>query len=421
MIQGNTWHEYSNELKLFLCDVAKSRWARYLFYPLGVFVAIMYMTSQAGAHPYSFFSYVCDFAGCIVVIILCTMAVLSCIFTADYPYDRLRRRNKDRDNQRIIAAFRKEYDKETELRIQRDNELVRRQVIVECQKQQKAQLDEIRQKQKDELEILQGEIKLKKQELESCKKRYEQNYQNLENVHKKSEEKITELTQDIVVKKRNIEELEAQFKKLQDSYNHKIEELKIIQAEEMDLFKQRTVAELRDDKFDLYNKVMESLEKSREEFLRENSERVKNVTTYAVMELAQFGFSPESYAFIQHKVCTFAETGGKFDRTELSPIVNPFKNDDARKRGRKKKANIVDIILTTQDIAHYTRNIAFYLDFRLEDVARFTAYLFKDWYSDGDFLSIAKAAAKSPDSGFIKIHENLEEYKAEQGWREENS
>ena len=27
MIQGNTWHEYSNELKLFLCDVAKSRWA----------------------------------------------------------------------------------------------------------------------------------------------------------------------------------------------------------------------------------------------------------------------------------------------------------------------------------------------------------------------------------------------------------
>lgn len=49
MIQGNTWHEYSNELKRFLCDVAKSRWARYLFYPLGVFVAIMYMTSQAGA------------------------------------------------------------------------------------------------------------------------------------------------------------------------------------------------------------------------------------------------------------------------------------------------------------------------------------------------------------------------------------
>ena len=187
MIQGNTWHEYSNELKLFLCDVAKSRWARYLFYPLGVFVAIMYMTSQAGAHPYSFFSYVCDFAGCIVVIILCTMAVLSCIFTADYPYDRLRRRNKDRDNQRIIAAFRKEYDKETELRIQRDNELVRRQVIVECHKQQKAQLDEIRTKQKEELDNLQSEIDQKKKELELCKSRYELDYQNLENVHKKSE------------------------------------------------------------------------------------------------------------------------------------------------------------------------------------------------------------------------------------------
>lgn len=59
MIQGNTWHEYSNELKHFLCDVAKSRWARYLFYPLGVFVAIMYTTSQAGAHSYSFFSMTC--------------------------------------------------------------------------------------------------------------------------------------------------------------------------------------------------------------------------------------------------------------------------------------------------------------------------------------------------------------------------
>jgi len=34
MIQGNTWHEYSNKLRQFLCDVAKSRWARYLFYPL---------------------------------------------------------------------------------------------------------------------------------------------------------------------------------------------------------------------------------------------------------------------------------------------------------------------------------------------------------------------------------------------------
>ena len=37
MIQGNTWHEYSNELKRFLSDVAKSWWAWYLFYPLGVF------------------------------------------------------------------------------------------------------------------------------------------------------------------------------------------------------------------------------------------------------------------------------------------------------------------------------------------------------------------------------------------------
>ena len=57
MIQGNTWHEYSNDLKLFLCDVAKSRWARYLFYPLGVFVAIMYTTSQAGAQSIFSFQY----------------------------------------------------------------------------------------------------------------------------------------------------------------------------------------------------------------------------------------------------------------------------------------------------------------------------------------------------------------------------
>lgn len=134
----------------------------------------MHTTSQAGAHPYSFFSMICDFVGCIAVIILCTMAVLTCIFTADYPYEKLRRRNRERDNQRIIAAFRKEYDKETDLRIQRYNELVRRQVIVECQKQQKTQLDEIRTKQKEELDNLQSEIDQKKHELEFCKSRYEQ-------------------------------------------------------------------------------------------------------------------------------------------------------------------------------------------------------------------------------------------------------
>ncbi|MEY8688159.1 hypothetical protein AB9N12_19235 [Bacteroides sp. AN502(2024)] len=126
MIQRNTWNEYSYELKQFLCDVAKSRWARYLFYPLGAFVAIMYTTGQAGTRHYTFFSLTCEFVGCIAVIILGTVVIQTCVFSVDYPYDRLRKRNKERDNQRIIATFRKEYDKETELRIQRDNELVRR-------------------------------------------------------------------------------------------------------------------------------------------------------------------------------------------------------------------------------------------------------------------------------------------------------
>lgn len=96
--------------------------------------------------------------------------------------------------------------------------------------------------------------------------------------------------------------------------------------------------------------------------------------------------------------------------------MNPFKDDFARKYGRKKKINKIGNVLTTLDIAHYTRNIAIYLDFRLEDVARFTAYLFKEWYQDGDFLSITKAAAKLPDSGLIKIQEDLEGYIKNQGW-----
>lgn len=409
MIQRNTWHEYSNELKQFLCDVAKSRCARYLLYPIGVFVTIMYTTSQAGVHPVSLFGLICDFVGCITFIILCTMVILTCIFTIDYPYDRLRRRNKERDNQRIIAAFRKEYDKETELRIQRDNELIRRQVIVECHKQQKIQLDNIRKQQKEEIEILQGEIDQRKQELESCKNRYEQDCQDLQNFQKKSEEEIARLMQDI-------EKLETCISESQISHNHQIEELKTRQEEEMELFKQKTIDELRADGFDLFKKATEALEESREKFLRENSEQVKTVTTYAVMELTQFRFTPESYAFIQHKICTFAETGGKFDKTEPSPIVNLFKNDDVGKRGRKKKVNVVGTMLTTQDIAHYTHNIAFYLKFRSEDVAQFTAYLFKDWYPDGDFQNITKAAAKYPESGLIKIHEDIEAYITEQGW-----
>lgn len=127
----------------------------------------------------------------------------------------------------------------------------------------------------------------------------------------------------------------------------------------MELFKQKAIDELRSDGFSLFKKATEALEES-----RENSERVKVVTTYAVMELTQFGFSPESYAFIQHKVCTFAETGGKFDKSEQSPIVNPFKDEVARKYGRKK-INKIGNVLTTLDIAHYTRNIAIYLDSRL--------------------------------------------------------
>lgn len=84
MIQKKTWHEYSNELKQFLCEVAMSRWARYLYYPLGVFIAIMYTTSQAGAHPHSLFSLTCEFTGCIAVIVLCTIIALTAIFSATF-------------------------------------------------------------------------------------------------------------------------------------------------------------------------------------------------------------------------------------------------------------------------------------------------------------------------------------------------
>ena len=53
-----------------------------------------------------------------------------------------------------------------------------------------------------------------------------------------------------------------------------------------------------------------ALEESCEKILQENSECVKTVTTYAAMDLVQFGFPTEAYAFIQSKVCTLVETGG---------------------------------------------------------------------------------------------------------------
>lgn len=77
---------------------------------------------------------------------------------------------------------------------QKDNELVRRQVIVKCHKQQKDQLDKISKLQKEKLEILQGEIELKRQDLDSCKSRYEQDCMDLQNAHKKSEDEIAQLT-----------------------------------------------------------------------------------------------------------------------------------------------------------------------------------------------------------------------------------
>ena len=65
---------------------------------------------------------------------------------------------------------------------------------------------------------------------------------------------------------------------------------------------------MRTDDFDLYKKVTAALEESREKLLQENSERVKTVTTYAAMDLVQFGFPTEAYAFVPSKVCTLAET-----------------------------------------------------------------------------------------------------------------
>lgn len=95
----------------------------------------MYTASQTGEHKFTFFNLACDFVGYISVITLGIIFILAFIFTADFPYAKLRKRNKLRDNQRLLAAFRNEYDKKTELRIQRDHELIRRQVISECQKQ----------------------------------------------------------------------------------------------------------------------------------------------------------------------------------------------------------------------------------------------------------------------------------------------
>lgn len=184
---------------------------------------------------------------------------------------------------------------------------------------------------------------------------------------------------------------------------------------EIELFRQKTIDELSTDEFKLFQKTFDGYKASREKLIRDASEQVKIVTTNAVMDLAPLCFSLESIAFIKSKVCTFAETESKFDKKEPSPLVNPFKDIDARKRGRKKKVNISENILTTQDIAHYTKNIAVYLDNRLEDVDRFTEYLFKGWYGGGDFLNIAKAAAKSPDHGLIKIHEDQKESVYEQG------
>lgn len=53
----------------------------------------------------------------------------------------------------------------------------------------------------------------------------------------------------------------------------------------MELFKQKTINELCADGFDLFKKATEALEEAREKLLRENSERVKTITMYAVMEL----------------------------------------------------------------------------------------------------------------------------------------
>ena len=49
MIQGNTWHEYSNDLKLFLCDVAQSMGG----FRFGNLAEVRYFLKQLGRNEIS--------------------------------------------------------------------------------------------------------------------------------------------------------------------------------------------------------------------------------------------------------------------------------------------------------------------------------------------------------------------------------
>lgn len=174
--------------------------------------------------------------------------------------------------------------------------------------------------------------------------------------------------------------------------------------------KKKLTEELHNDDFKKYSEFNESIQKRREEILKEYGRRVNTVITYTTVEMPKFGFESLEIKYIQETLKTFIVTNGNYKETSESPLKNKYKGDKRITRGRNAKQFWGEPILTQMDIASFSWNIANHLHCKVTDVAALSIHMFSDWFNDGSAESLAKMAKNDSSKGNIVRHEDLEAY-----------
>ena len=151
------------------------------------------------------------------------------------------------------------------------------------------------------------------------------------------------------------------------------------------------------DSYKLYQKANAENIKQSEQLIRKQQEKVEIAVKYVLIDLDFLKFDGQEILFIVNTIETFV-------KTHIIPDSNEFKSPI--KKIYKIKSN-KHTIITTNELGHFSSNLANFLSIDLKDVANLSAYIF-NCAEDKD--NICKAAKKKKEEDRIKLIENLEEY-----------
>lgn len=401
--------EYLSELRQFLMYEAKSRIARYVIYPVifGLANVLAFGTAPAGISPWGLF---CSILGFVLLGLLFIVFLTCVIFTFVHPYDKVAQRNRQREIARQMASFKDECEKETALHIAQETGLLRTELMKEYQRKHEEEMLAARQHAADEQKRLEEIIVTKNRELETKEQAFQNAIKSNQILFDAVKERYESETGAL---KSEIEQLKHQVTQGQKDALSREEEMTRLHNQEMESLRQRTKDEILNEDQKRFADVLAFYAKNNEKLMEGLKHRMVVVGQYVAFELLQFNFTPLDIATVQLLFKDYVGTSGGYDSQLKSPLVNRHKEEGGRRLGRKAKVSTAEVLLTTQDLSHLIWNVANYLDYRVEDVAKFVKHIFANWCQDCEAYSLAKSAKKDPEKGNIVIHADLERYVSE--------